>query len=71
MVRRYRITPDGEKPVWPNRRTLERMGQRAGVEAAHRGFDCPLRWGNPVYDNAVKDAYDRTKAKNNQVHDAV
>ena len=50
MTRKYRMTPEGEKPVWASRRKLEEMGEReprTNPHEAHERFMATLRAMTP------------------------
>lgn len=59
-TRRYRMTPEGEKPVWASGRELREMG----AEDGRRAFECGkalIRKGNPTYDDAAQAAFDEAR----------
>jgi hypothetical protein len=52
------MTAEGEKPIWASANKLRAWGLRDGRAAAWDEQPLPARWGNPTYDDAVKEAYE-------------
>ena len=61
-MRRYRMTAEGEQPVWASKAKLRDMGAEDGRRAAREGHACP-RMSNTTYDAAAKAAYDKEKTR--------
>ncbi len=59
-MRRYRMTSEGEKPVWASKRKLIELGEKEGRDAFLAGRE-PIRMSNTTYDDAARKAFERLK----------
>lgn len=59
-MRRYRMTPNGEKPVWASRKKIAESGRREGERAYWENRE-PIHYGNPIFDEAAREAYEELK----------
>lgn len=62
MMRQYRMTPEGEKPVFASKRTLERMA-REDAARHHLAGDPVIKVGNLVYDAAYQKERERLRGE--------
>ncbi len=60
-IRRYRMTSEGEQPIWASKRELERMGREWARKAVENNAPC-LRTGNLAHDAADQAEYERLTA---------
>ena len=64
-IRRYRMTPEGERPIWASRRELERMGREWARKAIDNNAPC-LNTGNLTHDAAAQAEYKRLTEERNK-----